>query len=270
MQFIPTTQSSAIKKEATDPMNTPTNGRFGVIFALWAGFGGLVGAQPNQQAERDRLVRERQAAEAEFQRADIACDKRFMQSDCVLTAKRQRRERLDALRREEVALNDQVRRNKAAAAVQRVEQLRLDANSLAQQQRVQNALRADQERRDRVSNKTMPKAPSSKPAREPDPLKVAQQPPRGQGADVKAEQQKMLDEQRRQEKALANVKTQTDRERDYADRKAALAKRVAESGNKAPAAPLPAPRESDFPRQMPSGTAMPAWDAKPAASAPTR
>ncbi len=75
----------------------------------------------NVAAERSRIATQRAQQEERFAQAEVACYRRFAVFDCLRDARQVRRTALDALRRQEVVLNDDERKRGAAAAVQRIQ-----------------------------------------------------------------------------------------------------------------------------------------------------
>lgn len=71
-------------------------------------------APANPGGERDRMARERAAAEARFAQQRNECQNRFAVTDCVDHARRERREALEPLRRQANALDDAQRKQRAA------------------------------------------------------------------------------------------------------------------------------------------------------------
>lgn len=88
------------------------------VLAAWTG---VANATDADAAERLRIARERSAVEAAFAREESACYSRFAVNECRERALAVRRNSLADLRRQEVALNDQQRKRKAAQQVQEVE-----------------------------------------------------------------------------------------------------------------------------------------------------
>ena len=72
-------------------------------------------------AQRQRIAQERQQANSQYQHDSTNCRSEFLVSDCLRDAKSSLNLKLDDLRRQDTALNDQVRQRKAAQAVQRQE-----------------------------------------------------------------------------------------------------------------------------------------------------
>ncbi|MDR0275975.1 MAG: hypothetical protein LBI48_11685 [Burkholderiaceae bacterium] len=72
-------------------------------------------------AERARIARQRHEAESEFAAAQQACWQKFAVNDCLRRAQRARRERMDTLRQQEWALDDQQRSHRAQERLRRIE-----------------------------------------------------------------------------------------------------------------------------------------------------
>lgn len=67
------------------------------------------------RGERDRVARERSAARERYDSDERACWQRFAVNDCLREARVRRRDVLDALRRDELALNAIEREHKTSA-----------------------------------------------------------------------------------------------------------------------------------------------------------
>ena len=78
-------------------------------------------AQMTADAERLRIGTERARLEARFKREDTACYKKFLVNNCLDEVKVLRREALADLRRQEISLDDQERKIKGAAQIQKTE-----------------------------------------------------------------------------------------------------------------------------------------------------
>ena len=74
------------------------------------------------QAERDRIARERGQADSRLATQEVACYKKFAVTDCLNAARSQRREILSDLRRQELTLNDADRKRRAGDRVLDIEQ----------------------------------------------------------------------------------------------------------------------------------------------------
>ena len=86
---------------------------------LLACFG--VQAQTSSDAEYLRISTERSKLEAAFALEDTACYKRFLVNSCLDEVKARRRDALADLRRQEIVLNDEARKIKAAEQLQKIE-----------------------------------------------------------------------------------------------------------------------------------------------------
>lgn len=92
----------------------------------WIAFGLLmiciaVQAQSRSDAEHLRISNERSRLEAAFALEDTACYKRFLVNNCLDEVKARRRDALADLRRQEIVLNDEARKAKAAEQLQKIE-----------------------------------------------------------------------------------------------------------------------------------------------------
>ena len=74
------------------------------------------------EADRSRINLERARLEKGFTAEDVVCYRRFMVNNCLDEVKLRRREALADLRRQEIALEEQERRAKAAAQILKTEQ----------------------------------------------------------------------------------------------------------------------------------------------------
>jgi colicin import membrane protein len=71
-------------------------------------------AATNDAAERSRIAAERRAVQARFDSARLACEKRFVVTECLDAARADRRQALDQLQRQQVVLDEARRRERAA------------------------------------------------------------------------------------------------------------------------------------------------------------
>ena len=95
-----------------------------VMFCFGLGVGAKasdVNTAPDDTALRARISERRDLLESDFARVQQDCYARFAVSDCLVQARRERRAALDELRRQEVALNQQVRQAKALADLDRLD-----------------------------------------------------------------------------------------------------------------------------------------------------
>ena len=88
--------------------------------AAAAGAATPTAAKQDDAAQRERIVRERAEAGATFQREEAACQQRFLVTPCVDAARKAEHETLARLRREEVLLDEQARRQRAAERTQTI------------------------------------------------------------------------------------------------------------------------------------------------------
>ena len=80
-----------------------------------------IGSVPYEGAERLRISTERSRLEAAQAIDETACYKRFWVNDCLQEVKERSRDALADLRRQEIVLNDEVRKAKAAEQLQKIE-----------------------------------------------------------------------------------------------------------------------------------------------------
>ena len=88
-------------------------------------------AAPNESTERARIQSARRNVEAQFQQATQDCRVQFAVTACVDEAKAQRRASLADLRAQQVKLDDEDRRRRAAERVQGIDQKRSEKAALA-------------------------------------------------------------------------------------------------------------------------------------------
>lgn len=76
--------------------------------------GGAPTIQQDEARERDRIAQTRAAAQASFAAQEAQCYQLFAVSDCLIKVRRERRDLLADLRRQELSLNDARRKRRAA------------------------------------------------------------------------------------------------------------------------------------------------------------
>lgn len=74
------------------------------------------------QDERLRIQNARRQVQAEAEQANAACYQKFAVSDCLRAVRAKNRPVLDALRRQEIILNDLERQAKAIEALRKIEE----------------------------------------------------------------------------------------------------------------------------------------------------
>lgn len=75
----------------------------------------------SDQAERARITKERQWAETRFTSEETACYSKFATHDCLNQARLQRRQTLADLRRQEITLNDALRKRRGVEQIKKLE-----------------------------------------------------------------------------------------------------------------------------------------------------
>ena len=81
-------------------------------------------AQPDADAERARIARERKQVEADYAVEVARCQAQFIVASCVEKARQSRRTALDRLGREQNVLDDAQRKQRAAERLQRMQEKR--------------------------------------------------------------------------------------------------------------------------------------------------
>jgi colicin import membrane protein len=90
-----------------------------VCVCLWPA---VVSAQFDSGAERERIARERAAAELAYARQQRVCAERFFVTACLDQAREDRRQVVDGLRREALRLDTDERRRQAAQRLELIRQ----------------------------------------------------------------------------------------------------------------------------------------------------
>ena len=205
-----------------------------VLTVLMASFGATAqtGGDFSRDAERLRISADRSRLEAAFAAEDTACYKRFLVNNCLDEVKVRRRDALADLRRQEIVLNDDARKAKAAEQLQKTddksspEKLQQEADKRAQAVKdfEDRMARDRQKNADRETLQAGEKAKSDAAAGR---IKSNQD-----KATARAAKQPLQAEERK--KYNERVEQAKDRQARYAREKA--------SQTKAPAQPLPVPR----------------------------
>ena len=195
---------------------------------LIAGFAAL--AQTGSDAARERISAERSRLEAAFTREDTACYKRFLVNNCLDEVKVRRRDALADLRRQEIVLNDEARRARAAEQLQKTddksspEKLQLEADKKAQAVKdFADAMARDKQKNaDRITLQAGEKANAEAAA-----------------SRVKSNQDKQARATSKQAAATEELRKYNERQAQSRERQARYARDKA-SQAKTPADPLPA------------------------------
>jgi hypothetical protein len=185
-------------------------------------------ATTNAATERERIARERADVQAALTKQEAACQERFVVTPCVEAARKAEREALARLRRQEVLLDEQARKQRAAERAQAI----------------RNSISADEARRRDESAAATASAPVRVEHAE-----LAETPGRTERA-----QRELPTPERPLDGAARRAAEQAHIERFEADRRAAQAHREAveqrnakRSASAKAAAPLPVPPGASAP-----------------------
>ena len=199
---------------------------FGLVLASFA-----AQAQSNSDKERLRISTERARLEAAFTLEDAACYKRFLVNNCLDEVKVRRRDALANFRRQDIVLNDEARKAKAAEQIQKTEdksapeKLQQDTDKRAQ------AVKDFDDRMARDKQKIADR----------DALQAGEKSKSDAAAGrMKGNQDKEAGRTAKQALAAEELRKYNDRQEQARQRQARYAKDKA-SQAKAPAKPLPAP-----------------------------
>jgi len=96
------------------------NGRDLIVLAALASAAAPSLATTDAAAERERIARERAEVQAALTKQEAACQERFVVTPCVEAARKAEREALARLRRQEVLLDEQQRKQRAAERAQAI------------------------------------------------------------------------------------------------------------------------------------------------------
>jgi colicin import membrane protein len=190
---------------------------------------------PAATAERARIAAERAHAEATYQAQAKVCWGKFAVNDCLATAKARRREVLADLRRQEVALNDEERRQRAAQHQRDIEERTAPVPRAAQPGHAgPEQTQREQDAAERAAARASKEAEHG--AR-PDPAVQA----RERAARTRQMQAgKQAELAQRESEAAENVQRREAQEQEAREHRESVERRQAQRG-KPPAKPLPAP-----------------------------
>ena len=188
-------------------------------------------AQISSDAERLRISVERSRLEAAFTLEDSACYKRFLVNNCLDEVKVRRRDALADLRRQEIVLNDESRKAKAAEQIQKTEDK--SSNEKLQQEADKRAQAAKDFDERTVRDKQKVAGREALQAGE----KAKAESSAGR---TKSNQDKEAGRTAKQAAAAEELKKYNERQAQAKERQARYARDKA-SQAKAPAKPLPAP-----------------------------
>lgn len=208
------------------------------IFSLLIGAAAGAGAQSAGDAalaggdrEREKLNAVRLAQEAAFDAQEAACYKKFFVNNCLIEVKSHRREAMAELKRQEVALNDEKRRIKAAEQITSIEQ---KSSPEVQQQAAERRVKSLEDERARLER-------SRKKAEERGEMKQGEaQNAATTAGKLKGSQERAQVRVDKQAAIAQEVEKYKDKQEEVRERKASREKKQREQ-TKPPAAPLPTP-----------------------------
>ena len=96
------------------------NSRDLIVLAALAGAAAPSLATTNAATERERIARERADVQAAFTKQEAACQDRFVVTPCIDAARKAQRDALARLRRQEVLLDEQARKQRGAERAQAI------------------------------------------------------------------------------------------------------------------------------------------------------
>jgi hypothetical protein len=114
---------------------------------------------PSSQAERERIAKQRQAAEVQYAQREAECKRRFVVTSCIDQARADRRQSLDNLHQQEIAL-DEVERQQRSAEHRR----RRDAKAWDEINKPAPEPRAPRVPKQREAKPLLPPSAASRPA----------------------------------------------------------------------------------------------------------
>lgn len=128
---------------------------WGVLFfvSTWVMAAEPLSALQNIEAQRTQIAAARSLKEGEFVFKQEACYQHFAVNDCLLKIKRARRVVMDAIRKQEVALNDLERQASAQAELERIQANTGPERQAEIQLQEEQALKAAVERQSRIDEK---------------------------------------------------------------------------------------------------------------------
>jgi hypothetical protein len=113
---------------------------------------------PDEAAERDRLARERQVAEAKYKEAQKSCRAKFAVTDCLDKARREYQQVVGGIKRQEHVLNDVERKRRAAEAQRQIDEKNSPEAQQAAAEKRARALSEQQQREAQAAEKAARRA----------------------------------------------------------------------------------------------------------------
>lgn len=177
------------------------------------------------QVELDRIQVERRRQDAYYAKEEAACYQRFAVNDCLRQVRVKRRLVMEDLRRQEIAVNDEQRRQKGVEEIQRLEEKTSPAALQEAAEKREAAIQDHKERLERAEQKKADKLQSEK-----DRLSAT---PRG-------EQDKSSDRPTAESRA-ADKQEFEEKQRQAQENRARRDKALADKVGQPPVRPLPTP-----------------------------
>jgi colicin import membrane protein len=195
----------------------------------------LAQESPAATAERARIAAERARAEAAYEAQAKVCWGKFAVNDCLARAKAQRRDVLADLRRQEVALNDEERRRRAAQHERDIQQRSAPVPRPAPAGRAgPEQTRREQEAAERAAGRASKEAER---ASRPD---AAAQARERAARTQQLQAQKRIELGQREREAAENAQRRQAQEQEAREHLESVERRQSQR-KKAPAKPLPPP-----------------------------
>ncbi|NKE64350.1 hypothetical protein RAMLITH_00830 [Ramlibacter sp. RBP-2] len=204
-----------------------------VLPALLAAAAAWPAAAEAPAAERARIAADRSRVEAQYQDQERACWARFGVNDCLAEARAKRRSALADLRRQEIALNDAERKQRAAERLRSMEQSQGQAAPGSSPPKVRDGGERDAKAAQRAAEQAARQAEHARRTRGK----------RQADSAVQVDEELARREAQRAsraERAAENVRRRETLQREARERQEALQRRL-DARQKAPAAPLPVP-----------------------------
>ncbi len=210
--------------------------RFLLCIALGMGFAASAQtafdlASAASDRERSRINAERLALEAGFDAQDAACYKKFFVNMCLNEVKEKRRDAMAELKRQEVALNDEMRKRKAAEQVAKTAE---KSSPEVQQQAAERRAKSLEDERARVE-RMRAKTQERGDIKQQEASNAAEA-----AGKLKGSQERALTRGEKQAAVADEVEKYNAKQREVMDRKASREKKMREQ-TKPAAKPLPTP-----------------------------
>ena len=181
------------------------------------GIGSAASSIPNAEQERARIDREQAVIGSAHAEARAACYQKFEVNQCLSEAKRQQREALAELKRQDRLLNADERKRKAYAQVQKIEERSSLANHEAAELEKSRRANEQMNRQERSVGKTVGKpqaaARGQSETRLSDSVRQGSAPPRDPPISKKTEAEKKLSEFNKKQQEAQDHRADLDKRR---------------------------------------------------------